>query len=49
LPAIVVVARFVAANGKIGALSVELTPDPEPKPKLHHLIIDLKLSEYEHV
>ncbi len=49
LPAIVVVARLVAANGKIGALSVELTPDPEPKPKLHQSIIDLKLSEYEHV
>src|SRR5208282_6874825 len=31
------------------ALSVELTPHPEPKPKLHQSIRDLKLSEYEHV
>jgi hypothetical protein len=31
------------------AWSVELTPDPDPKPNLHQTITDLKPSEYEHV
>ena len=51
LPATVLAASLRGRNpeGRAGAWSVEPTPHPDPKPKLHQSITDLKPSEYEHV